>query len=430
MCWNTRSNIDSGRIRSDQRPPGMFGEYNCHSPWALIESAAQAMRAKHGEGIEFVLWTGDALSHTAGMSEELRIQSLKNLTDLLSHTFTGQFIFPALGHEDTGVNFTQIAHLWRHWLPNEALVTFKKTGFYTIEQRSENYHIIFLNTNLWLSTSSIIDNRVPQRNGGQVIDHSADPSGQWTWLENNLRKARIKAETVYIVGHTPPGVYEREGGASALHEKHNKRYIRLVRQYSDIIRGQFFGHWHSDTFRVIYSDTGVPVSWMMMAPSLTPSSPGGPNNPGLRLYKFETNTGQVLDYKQFYLNLPDANSAGKANWITEYSMLAHYDLKEITALSLHDLADRFTQSSDSAFVRYYAANTVSLPREVEEIWGCGGALNGACALRHYCAVTRLNPDSYRDCLSSYADALASVGSQRVSPLHYVPYLLTTWLACR
>jgi len=30
-----------------------------------------------------------------------------------------------------------------------------------------------------------------------------------------------------------------------------------------------------------------------MAPSVTPSTVGGPNNPGLRLYKFETNTGQV-----------------------------------------------------------------------------------------------------------------------------------------
>lgn len=45
--------------------------------------------------------------------------------------------------------------------------------------------------------------------------------------------------------------------------------------------------------------------------------------------------------------------------------------------------------------RYYAANTVSLPREVEQIWGCGGPLNGVCALHHYCTVTRLNPESYK-----------------------------------
>lgn len=62
---------------------------------------------------------------------------------------------------------------------------------------------------------------------------------------------------VYIVGHTPPGVDDHESGAAALNERHNTKYLQLVRFYSDIIRGQFFGHWHSDTFRVIYSDTGT-----------------------------------------------------------------------------------------------------------------------------------------------------------------------------
>lgn len=62
---------------------------------------------------------------------------------------------------------------------------------------------------------------------------------------------------VYIVGHTPPGVDDHENGAAALNERHNTKYLQVVRLYSDIIRGQFFGHWHSDTFRVIYSDTGI-----------------------------------------------------------------------------------------------------------------------------------------------------------------------------
>jgi len=62
---------------------------------------------------------------------------------------------------------------------------------------------------------------------------------------------------VYIVGHTPPGVDDHESGAAALNERHNTKYLQVVRLYSDIIRGQFFGHWHSDTFRVIYSDTGM-----------------------------------------------------------------------------------------------------------------------------------------------------------------------------
>lgn len=60
---------------------------------------------------------------------------------------------------------------------------------------------------------------------------------------------------------------------------------------------------------------------------------------------------QVLDYTQYYLNLPDANSIGTANWLPEYSLLEYYELQEITAIALHDLADRFTQFNDYAFVR-------------------------------------------------------------------------------
>lgn len=418
-CWNTRNGVNSGR-----KTPGEFGDYGCDSPWALVESAASAMTSNRGEGIKFVLWTGDALTRTTGMNVELRLQCLRNLTDLLSRTFKEQFVFPALGHDDIGVNFSQLAEIWQHWLPQEALDTFKTAGYYTIEQRSEKYRIIFLNTNLWLNTA---DNRMLHRSAGSMIDNTHDPFEQWSWFQKTLETARRKKETVYIVGHTPPGIDDRESGAAVLSERHNTKYLQVIRLYSDIIRGQFFGHWHTDTFRVVYSDTGLPVSWIMMAPSISPSTPGGPNNPGLRLYKFETTTGQVLDYTQYYLNLPDANSIGTANWLLEYSLLEYYELQEITAIALHDLADRFTQFNDYAFVRYYAANTVSLPREVEQIWGCGGPLNGVCALHHYCTVTRLNPESYRECYSSYAYALASTGPS--TPRLYFSLHLLVLLVC-
>lgn len=41
-------------------------------------------------------------------------------------------------------------------------------------------------------------------------------------------------------------------------------------------------------------NVGKPVSWIMIAPSITPRKAlGGSNNPAMRLYKFETDTGQV-----------------------------------------------------------------------------------------------------------------------------------------
>lgn len=52
---------------------------------------------------------------------------LRNITDLLSRTFSSQFVFPVLGHEDGHNNiFDRLGDLWRHWLPSEALQTFEK----------------------------------------------------------------------------------------------------------------------------------------------------------------------------------------------------------------------------------------------------------------------------------------------------------------
>lgn len=72
---------------------------------------------------------------------------------------------------------------------------------------------------------------------------------------------RLGTAQVYIVGHIPPGSDERQMGAqpnghTTFSEKNNLRYLQLVRKYSSIILGQFFGHLHSDSFRIIYNDNG------------------------------------------------------------------------------------------------------------------------------------------------------------------------------
>ena len=83
---------------------------------------------------------------------------------------------------------------------------------------------------------------------------------------------------VYLVGHMPPGVDERENGGILLfqdifQERFNERYLRLVRKYSDIIVGQFFGHLHSDSFRVIYSDDGRLIVYLILTHKLKAISP-------------------------------------------------------------------------------------------------------------------------------------------------------------
>ncbi|CAB3367620.1 Hypothetical predicted protein [Cloeon dipterum] len=278
MCWLIRPNNGGGVVR---RQPGQFGDYNCDSPWSLVKSAADFMKKKHGDNIEFVLWTGDAGSHAANDPHKL-LATMQNLTDLLKHTFSSQFVFPALGHGDVighhhhhhahlhgGLTahelYKSVADMWRFWLPSEALASFEKGGYYTIENKGNRLRLIILNTNLYVRKGSMANVRHPEAAASLSPGGDDDPYGQWEWLEGVLDKSLRRREFVYILGHAPPGADERLLPSSPssdsttdgpFQEKFNKRYLHFVRRYSNIIAGQFFGHLHTDTFRVIYNELG------------------------------------------------------------------------------------------------------------------------------------------------------------------------------
>jgi sphingomyelin phosphodiesterase acid-like 3 len=43
---------------TNSKAPGYYGDYQCDSPWTLLETASKAMKEKQGDNVEFVLWTG------------------------------------------------------------------------------------------------------------------------------------------------------------------------------------------------------------------------------------------------------------------------------------------------------------------------------------------------------------------------------------
>ncbi|EDV96025.1 GH15435 [Drosophila grimshawi] len=414
-CWQLAArNPASSAAVQDLESPGPFGNYNCDSPWSLVESAVKTMKAKQGDNVEFVLWTGDALSHSAqALSEQRQHEILRNITELLGRSFSSPFIFPVLGHEDGGLHkYKQMGELWRHWLPTEALVTFEQGGYYSIEQTRSRLRIVALNTN-FMRHDYDVDSKQAQSLRWPV-EYYAEPKAssrtttaqdqlqaeqQWLWLDEILTKSRNKQETVYIVGHMPPGVDERylgtpHHGQLIFTERNNQRYLDIVRKYASVIQGQFFGHLHSDTFRLIYDEQGTPISWLMTAPSVVPRKEGigASNNPALRLYKFDTGSGQVLDYTQYWLDLPLANRVHEPLWQPEYNLTHYYGLGEISAIALHNFVERFTGRDASWFGRYQRANAVRFQS--------GSACLGHCMLNHYCAITRLDYDEFRLCLET------------------------------
>ncbi|CAH1129145.1 unnamed protein product [Ceutorhynchus assimilis] len=397
-CW--RPSYDgSSNMRGQRGPLSQYGDYSCDSTWELIESAAKMMMTRQNENVEFVLWTGDALSHHASrhLKEDRQLEMIQNVTDLLRKTFSSQFVFPALGHDDPSAR-KQLGKMWSQWLPTDAMKFFEQGGYYYIERKTQKLQIVVLNTNLMKRQD----------------EDDEEASNQWDWLEKVLEKFKRNNEVVYLVGHIPPGSDERHKGLTApshimYKDYHNKRYIKLIRKYHAIIVGQFYGHLHSDTFRVLYSENnGRPISWAMLAPSVTPKrTHDGPNNPGLRIYKFDKYSGQVFDYTQYYLDLSTANSNGKADWVVEYNFSTYYGINDITPLNLHTLADKFTQETaadNGVFNKYYRANSVRI--HTKATTNC----DDTCAHTHYCAITRVDYDEHEQCLKIAVGALSSSSS--------------------
>lgn len=141
---------------------------------------------------------------------------------------------------------------------------------------------------------------------------------------------------------------------------------------------------------------------MFLAPALTPwnsTMPGmGANNPGLRLYHYRRSTGRITDYTQFYINLTEANTLGKANWHAEYKAKTAYNLSDLLPASLDALVAQFKQDGSPLFQRYYEYNSVSLDKS---------PCVDMCKRLHICAITKIDFDEHNKCLQTETSSNSS-----------------------
>ncbi|XP_043300643.1 acid sphingomyelinase-like phosphodiesterase 3b isoform X1 [Cervus canadensis] len=235
---------------------GPWGDYLCDSPWILINSSIYAMKEIEPEP-DFILWTGDDTPHVPNerLSEVAVLQIVEQLTQLIREAFPDTKVYAALGNHDfhpknqlpAGSNniYNQVAELWRPWLNNESITSFKEGAFYSekLPGLSGAGRIVVLNTNLYYGNN--------EQTAGM-----ADPGQQFQWLDDLLTSASQAGEMVYIIGHVPPGFFEKTRNKAWFREGFNEEYLKVVRRHHRVIAGQFFGHHHTDSFRMFYDSAG------------------------------------------------------------------------------------------------------------------------------------------------------------------------------
>uniref|UniRef100_A0A3P9NDJ8 Acid sphingomyelinase-like phosphodiesterase n=1 Tax=Poecilia reticulata TaxID=8081 RepID=A0A3P9NDJ8_POERE len=371
---------------------GKFGAYACDAPWHLINSSVYAMKRILPDP-DFIVWTGDDTPHVQNedLGEEKVINIIGNLTQIITEVFPYTKVYSALGNHDyhpksqlpPGPNsiYDKIAEMWSGWLEPDSKQSFKNGGYYTEKLLNRaGYRVLVLNTNLYY-----------YQNKETMNDD--DPAGQFSWLDQTLTAASNNKEKVYIIGHVPPGFFEKKRSTSWFTKKFNARYLELIQKHHSVIIGQFFGHHHTDSFRMFYNTEGLPISAMFLSPGVTPwetTLPGvkdGANNPGIRVFEYDTETLLVKDVVTYYLNLTHAN-ADAERWEKEYRLTESFRVPDASPGSMHQVLERM--ASDHCYLqKYYEFNSVSY-----DLTEC----DGDCRVDHVCAAGEVDFKRYEECL--------------------------------
>ncbi|KAM6906132.1 cyclic GMP-AMP phosphodiesterase SMPDL3A [Lycodopsis pacificus] len=370
---------------------GLYGDFLCDSPYALIQSAFAHM-APLTQPQDFIIWTGDSPPHVPvdELSTDTVIQVISNMTQTITQHFPNLTVYPALGNHDywpqdqmstsTNAVYKAAAQLWKPWLQAEALLTLSQGGFYS-QLVKPGLRLLSLNTILYYG---------PNR----VTKNTTDPAGQFAWLQKTLEEAAQRLEKVYIIAHVPVGYLPFVRNTPAVRESHNERLVAIFRQYSDVIAGQFYGHTHRDSIMVLLDHQGKPVNSLFVSPAVTPIKhvlEPYSNNPALRAYVYNTKDYALLDIWQYYLNLTEANEKQRSDWRLEYIMTEAFGLADLRPQSLLQLGLSFRLPQTEAFDVYFSHYTVGYDSSI--------VCEGDCKLSQVCAVLGLDQLSYSQCIA-------------------------------
>lgn len=375
----------------DVPTPGPYGDYWCDSPWRLVQSTVDFMATKTKEiDVDFVIWTGDTIAHIKNedTSLDLNLAILQNVSRALENGLPGIPVYASLGNHDFFPDgqaemgeseiYRAVGDMWKDWISSQAQVQrFEEGGFYTTTVRkAPNLRLLALNTNLYYTSNKLT----------AKVD---DPAGQFKWMRAQLQDAKAAGLKVIITGHVPPGLLTPDL-VDWFYPKHKMSFVQILFDYADVIVATHFGHDHHDGFKVLQRSDGTGGVSQFTAPSVTPwryrlkfpegDQVGKPHNPAVRLIEYDRDTGENLDYHQYFINLTDTNDKNQANWAKLYSFREAYAVPDMSVTSIKAIYDRVKDGEGkeytSQFCRFSVVSAKEKPCEDHvrgEIY-CGGLL--------------------------------------------------------
>ncbi|KAG5844721.1 hypothetical protein ANANG_G00165530 [Anguilla anguilla] len=327
-----------------RRGAGYWGTYSkCDLPLRTVENMLRNVAA--AGPWDWVYWTGDIPAHNVwAQTRSQQMLELVTVTRLI-RKYLGPSVpvYPAVGnHESTPVNsfpppfvhgnrssrwlYDTMAEEWAPWLPEQALQTLRRAGFYAV-QIQPGLRLVSLNMNFcarenfWLMVNST----------DPATSCSAHHWSYPTWPLPEELELELLPHHQQVRGHR---------------------------------RWPVFGHTHVDEFQMFYDEETLtrPLGVAYIAPSVTTYIN---LNPGFRVYyvdgAYPGSSHLVLDHETYILNLTEANnhSLGLATgpdpnptWTLLYRATEAYGLGSLFPSDWDGLLKTFVQD-DRVFQRFW-----------------------------------------------------------------------------
>lgn len=181
---------------------------------------------------------------------------------------------PGKGKEISTI--VKIAGAWKDTITDKDMKQFKLHGYvaYPVDKRLV---VITLNTAVY----SIYHE--PQ---SLNLD---DPLGQFKWLKDELKEMKRSNRVAFLCGHIPPSL-DSHVEENQWKVEYIEMYKEIIKDYSDIIRAQLFGHLHRNEVR-FSPDGNLPPLFITTA-----LSPRYNNNPAFIVWEYDPTSYELCDF--------------------------------------------------------------------------------------------------------------------------------------
>ncbi|CAI5744290.1 unnamed protein product [Peronospora destructor] len=351
--------------------------YGDDAPMSLLVSALDYAK-KLLPNPDFFLYTGDHVVH-GKLSDEYIAKAVEKNVDTMARYYSTSNsdmmldITAIIGNADTSPDYTMkvtspqteenpaialISSAWNKAMSKSNLDWFNHRG-YLAYALDDNLTVVTLNT-LPYSPSHLPD-----------TSNLPDPFAQFAWLNSTLSKLKSAGKSAYIVGHIPP-IIDSYSGSPMWNETYINMYKRIVSQYTDMIKAQFFGHIHSIEFRLPLTSSlstrfrqhGVTVNDDYRDSSeLVPLfiaaaiSPMFLNNPAFMVWDFDDITCEILDFTVYGGNI---SSTEAVDWKPLFNASHTYGIRSLNTSEITRFVKR--AAADVELLEQYYFNSKAQSR--------------------------------------------------------------------